>query len=48
MLVKGKMSSVTNLTTNDSLNAKTNEIKDEIHNIGNLATTSLNAKINLG
>ena len=38
---------MTNLATNTTLNAKINEIKDEVTSITNLATTpALNAKLN--
>ena len=38
---------MTNLATNATLNAKINEIKDEVTSITNLATTpALNAKLN--
>ena len=48
MWVIGEISKITNLATNDSLNSKINETKGEIPIIYNLATTSLNAKINVG
>ena len=42
-----KIPDITNLVTNTTLNAKTNEVKNEIPSITNLAaTTALNAKIN--
>ena len=41
-----KITDITNLATNTTLNAKINEVKGEIPNITNLATNaSLNAKI---
>ena len=45
--IEGKITDITNLSTNTTLNAKINEVKSEIPNITNLATTAaLNAKIN--
>ena len=42
-----KISDITNLSTNTTLNAKINEVKNEIPSITNLPTTpALNAKIN--
>ena len=42
-----KIPDIINLTTNASVNAKINEVKDEIPNITNLCTNaSANAKIN--
>ena len=44
--IEDKICDTTNLATNTTLNAKINEVKDEIH-ITNLAiTAALNAKIN--
>ena len=44
--IEDKIPHITNLATNASLNAKTDEVKSEISNITKLATVSLNAKIN--
>ena len=45
--IEDKISDITNLATNASLNARINEVKGEIPSITNLATTAaLNAKIN--
>ena len=42
-----KIPDIINLATNASVNAKINEVKDEIPNITNLCTNaSVNAKIN--
>ena len=43
-MVKGKIPSITNLTTTAALNAKINEVKGKIPGITNLASTNaLNA-----
>ena len=38
--IEGKIPGITNLATNDSVNAKINEVKIEISNISNLGTTA--------
>ena len=39
--IEDKTPDITNVTTNASFNAKVNEVKGEIPNITNLATTSV-------